>query len=90
MGDLTSKPAIVLKGFLFLVLVVGSAGVLYLGKPSWRTAFLLVVLIWSSSRLYYFLFYVLERYVDSSLRYSGIWALLRAVLRHRSITRASQ
>jgi hypothetical protein len=50
--------------------------------PSIRTAALLALLVWSSCRFYYFLFYVLERYVDPRLRYAGLLALVGAI-RHR-------
>ena len=52
-------------------------------SPSLRVVMLLVLLVWSASRFYYFLFYVLERYVDPSLRYAGIAALLREIRAQR-------
>jgi hypothetical protein len=79
MSDLTSRGLIVTKGMLFLVLVLLSGGLLLANAPSLRTLALVSVLAWSSARLYYFLFYVLERYVDPSLRYSGVVALLKSV-----------
>ena len=48
-----------------------------------RTAFLLLLLVWAASRFYYFLFYVLERYVDPRLRYAGILALIRTIIAKR-------
>jgi len=78
MGDLKSKRLIVLKGWLFLLVALLAAFGLLLQSPSWRTAMLLAVLVWSASRFYYFLFYVLEKYVDPSLRYAGVLAQLRA------------
>jgi hypothetical protein len=41
----------------------------------------LAILVWSSARLYYFLFYVLQTYVDPSLKYAGLWAMLRQALK---------
>jgi hypothetical protein len=79
MGDLKSKRLIVLKGRLFLLVALLAAFGLLLQSPSWRTAMLLAVLVWSASRFYYFLFYVLEKYVDPSLRYAGVLAQLRAL-----------
>lgn len=77
MKDLQSPRWIVLKGILFLLMIfLAGAGIL-LELPSWRIALLLGVLIWASARFYYFLFYVLEHYVDSSLRYAGLLALLQ-------------
>jgi hypothetical protein len=79
MSDLTSRSLIVLKGLLFGLIVVFSGGLLILDAPRLRTALLVAVLAWSAARLYYFLFYVLERYVDPSLRYSGLVALIRSL-----------
>ena len=68
---------------MFGALILACGGLLILGAPSIRTAFLVLVLVWSTARFYYFLFYVLEKYVDPALRYSGVWALLREVRRGR-------
>jgi len=84
MPDLTSRSLIVLKGLLFGLIVVFSGGLLILDAPRLRTALLVTVLAWSSARLYYFLFYVVERYVDPSLRYAGLVALIRSFLASRS------
>ncbi len=88
MSDITSKPLIVIKGLLFLLIVLMSAGALFLtardtgteALPDWLIGALILLLIWSSARFYYFLFYVLEKYVDPSLKYSGIRDLLRHIL----------
>ena len=89
MSDLTPRSLIVLKGLLFGLMVVFSRGLLILDAPRLRTALLVVVLAWSAARLYYFLFYVLERYVDPSLRYSGLVALIRSLRVSRSGRAAS-
>jgi hypothetical protein len=81
MRDLASKRWIVAKGALFLVIAASTAGLLFLEAPFARTAALLAILVWSSCRFYYFLFYVLERYVDPSLRYAGLWSLAGALRR---------
>lgn len=77
MADLQSKRLIVLKGLLFLAILGSSVGLVLAAAPSLRTACLLALVVWSSARFYYFLFYVLEQYVDPQLRYSGLTALLR-------------
>ena len=82
-AELRSRPAIVVKGALFLGLAVVAAAGLLLESPRWRTAALLALLVWAACRFYYFLFYVLERYVDPRLRYAGLLALARAVLARR-------
>jgi hypothetical protein len=82
MGDVKSKKVIVVKGMFFLGIIVGSAALLFLDRPSVQSAVLLVVLVWASVRFYYFLFYVLEKF-DPSLKYSGLIALMTALARRR-------
>jgi hypothetical protein len=83
MRDLESKRLIVVKGVLFLLIAVASAGLVVLDNPSFRTALLLVMLVWSVCRFYYFMFYVLEKYVDPSLRYSGVGQMIYRLLRRK-------
>jgi len=86
MSDLTSKRWIVAKGLLFLAIAVSCGLLLWLNAPSFRTAILSGLLAWSSARFYYFLFYVLEKYVDPRLKYAGVWALLRQMARSADST----
>jgi hypothetical protein len=83
MGDLKDPRLIYLKGFLFLVAGLAAAGVILVESPTIRTAFLLGVAIWSFCRLYYFMFYVIEKYVDSRYRFAGIHSFLLYLLRER-------
>ncbi|MBC7806642.1 MAG: hypothetical protein H7145_10870 [Akkermansiaceae bacterium] len=76
-SDLKSSNAMYGKAVLFLVGAVGSAAGLFVRSPDLRTAFLLAVLVWSSCRLYYFLFYVIERYIDPSFRFDGLFSAIR-------------
>jgi len=79
--DLKSPRLIHAKGFLFLLLgLIGVAGVL-LESPHFRTVVLLGVSIWAFCRFYYYLFYVLERYLGKTTPYAGIWDALRFILR---------
>ena len=84
MRDLSSKGLIVTKGLVFLGLAVLTAGLLLLESPSLRVAVLLSVLVWSSCRFYYFVFYVLQHYVDPGFRYAGLLALLSQIRRSPS------
>jgi hypothetical protein len=84
MADLRSKPLLVVKGLLFLVLAIAASVLILLQAASVRTAVLLAILVWSSCRFYYFLFYVLEKYVDPRLRYAGLLALLGGLRRRRA------
>lgn len=80
MRDLESRRWIIAKGALFLFLILTCSGLIYAAAPSWSTVFLLLVLIWSAARFYYFLFYVLEKYVNPSLRYAGVLSLIGAIV----------
>jgi hypothetical protein len=83
MRDLTNSNWIIFKAGLFLVLGLMAAGLLLLDHPTLRTAFLLAIAIWSFCRLYYFAFYVVEHYVDSSYRFSGLGSFVRFILHRR-------
>jgi hypothetical protein len=83
MVNLKNKNLIVIKGFLFLLIVMIASVALFSLAPNWRTVVLLGVLIWASARFYYFLFYVLHSYVDSQYTYAGIIALLESLVRKR-------
>lgn len=84
MRELSSAKWIVAKGILFLVLGVLSAGLLIASAPNLRVAALLVVAIWAFCRFYYFLFYVIERYVDRSFRFSGVGSVARYLIWKRA------
>ena len=75
-GDLKSARAIYWKGFLFLVTGLLSACGILVQSPTLLTLFLLLIVIWSFCRLYYFLFYVIEHYVDPSFRFASITSFL--------------
>jgi len=83
LGDLKSPGLMYLKAVLFLVAGLISAGVLLWENPSWRTAFLLAVAIGSFCRLYYFIFYVIEKYIDPGYRFAGLLSFLRYLVRRR-------
>ena len=81
MSDIKSSKLIVAKGIMFLAIAAFCAYLLLEQTPSIKVAALLAVLVWASARFYYFLFYVLERYVDPTMRYSGIFNLVVAILK---------
>jgi hypothetical protein len=83
MADLKSTKLIYLKGLLFLAMLVVSAAMLLAECPAWKTAFLIAILIWSSARLYYFMFYVIEKYVDPGFKFAGVFSFLQYLLRNR-------
>ena len=54
MKDLTNPAWIKAKAFLFLVLGLFSATLLFFERPSLRVAALLLLVVWSFCRFYYF------------------------------------
>lgn len=83
MKDLTSSTWIKAKGFLFLLLGLLSAALLLFERPTIRVGLLLALVIWCFCRFYYFAFYVIEHYVDSSYRFSGLLSFMRYLLWER-------
>ena len=83
MKDLTSATWIKVKGILFLLLGLTSATLLVLENPSWKLALLLALAIWCFCRFYYCAFYVIEHYVDSSYKFSGLGSFLRYFVQSR-------
>lgn len=77
MRDIKDTRLMWLKGILFLILGIVSAVLLLVESPHWRTAILVLVTIWAFCRAYYFAFYVIEHYVDSGYRFSGLGSFVR-------------
>jgi hypothetical protein len=77
MGDITSPKWLYVKGFLFLVCGLMASALLLADSFQIRTAILLGIAVWSFSRLYYFMFYVIEHYIDPHYKYAGIIDFLK-------------
>ena len=82
--DLTSPRVIYLKGFLFLLAGVIASAAILTEMPALKVALFLAVAIWSFARAYYFVFYVIQHYVDPNFRFAGLWAFLKYELRRRA------
>lgn len=76
MSDLKTPKLIYFKGFLFLLILTVCGSLIIAECPTWKTGFLLTLVIWSSARFYYFMFYVIEKYVDDEFKFSGIGSFL--------------
>jgi len=83
MMDLKSRKWIVAKGVMFLGIAATTAVLILVEAPSVRLSVLLALLVWASCRFYYFLFHVLEHYVDPTMRYAGLLDLLMGMKRRR-------
>jgi hypothetical protein len=81
LGNDLKKPWLIhLKGFLFAVIGLAAAGLLLFYNPNWQTAVLLLLAVWGFCRFYYYLFYVLERYLGREQRFAGVFDALRFLL----------
>ncbi len=83
MTEITSPRVIYAKGFLFLLGGLVAAALLVAEHPEFKVAFLLLISIWCFARFYYFAFYVIGQYVDSTYRFSGLWAFATYLWRRR-------
>lgn len=87
MTDLKSKNWIVAKGVMSFGIAATTAALIFGEMPSVKLAALLVLLVWAACRFYYFLCYVLEHYVDPTMRDAGLGDLMMAMKRRRHETR---
>ena len=81
--DIKDKKLLHAKGFLFLLLGLMSAAVIIIESQNIRTVLLLITAIWAFCRFYYYLFYVLEKYIGRDQKYAGILDALKYLLRRR-------
>ena len=77
MNDLTSGKWMYAKAAMFLLIGLTCAALLIAQSPTIKTVALLAIAIWAFCRAYYFAFYVIEKYVDSSYRFSGLLSFAR-------------
>jgi hypothetical protein len=83
MRDLQSHRWMWVKAALFLVIGLVSGGLILVELPEWRVLLLLILAIWSFCRAYYFAFYVIERYIDPSFRFSGLGSVVRHLWKNK-------
>lgn len=77
MRDLQSHRWMWVKAVLFVFIGVTASVLILIQLPDWRVALLLVLAIWAFCRAYYFAFYVIEKYIDPTFRFSGLFSALR-------------
>jgi len=80
LGDIKSPALLHAKGALFVLLGLCSAGLLFAQVPTLKTAVLIGLTIWSFCRFYYYLFYVLERYLGREKRFAGFFDAVKFLL----------
>ena len=83
MTDIRDPRLLYFKGGLFLLGGLVAAILLVLEHPSVKVALLLAATVWCFARAYYFAFYVIERYVDPSYKFAGLWSFAWYLARKR-------
>lgn len=63
---------IFVKAGLFVLLALLAAAILVLQQPTWTTAGCALALGWASARAYYFVFHVVQHWVDPEFRFRGL------------------
>ncbi len=81
--DLKNPRWMYLKAALFLLIGGCCFALVWSETPTGKTALLMALMIWAFARAYYFAFYVIEKYVDPTYRFSGLFSFLRYLLRRR-------
>ncbi|HEY6372988.1 MAG TPA: hypothetical protein VIX37_20590 [Candidatus Sulfotelmatobacter sp.] len=85
MRNLTNPAWIKVKGALLLLLGLLASTLILLQRPSLQGGVLLVIAIWAFCRFYYFVFYVIEHYVDPTYRFTGLLSFVRYLIgRHNT------
>jgi hypothetical protein len=79
MKDLQNPKWMYLKAAVFLLIGLTSGVLIIAANPTLQTAILLALIIWSFCRVYYFAFYVVEKYIDPQFKFSGLFAALRYI-----------
>lgn len=82
MADLKNPAVIWTKGLLFLLLGLLGSVLVVLQAPSVTIVLLLLLTVWAFCRCYYFAFYVIEHYVDSSYRFAGLFSFLQYAIQN--------
>lgn len=77
MTDLKNPNWMYAKAGLFLIIGVMTFCLLLLQQELWVRMVLQVLMIWAFARAYYFVFYVIQHYVDHRYRFSGILDFLK-------------
>jgi hypothetical protein len=79
--DLKNPIWIHLKGWLFLLLTGIACVGLFIQNPTWQTGLLLSIGLWSACRCYYYMFYVIEKYVDPDFKFAGLTSVVKFLVK---------
>ncbi len=79
-GDLKNTFWIHVKGWLFLAVAGLASFGLRIQIFSWTNCLLIFIALWAACRWYYYMFYVIEKYVDPSFRFAGLSSVIRFLI----------
>jgi len=82
-GDLQDARLMYLKAALFLAIGLLCAGAIFAQNPTLTTAIALAFGIWAFCRLYYFCFYVVEKYIDPRFKFAGLRSVVVYLIRRQ-------
>jgi hypothetical protein len=88
MKDMSDPRLLYGKAVLFALSGIIASVLILLECPSIRVAVLLAVAVWCFARAYYFVFYVIEHYIDPTYKFSSLWSFACYVC--RNLRRKSQ
>jgi hypothetical protein len=86
MTDIKSPKLLYLKGALFVLVGIFASALLLLEHPTLKTAMLLAIAIWGFARAYYFVFYVIQHYIDDGYKFAGLISFARYVFLRKEPT----
>lgn len=78
--DLKNPKWMYLKAALLVAIGAICFALVWMGNPTVATAVYLALMVWAFARAYYFAFYVVEKYIDDSYRFSGLISFVRYLL----------
>jgi hypothetical protein len=90
MRDLKNPRWMYLKAALFIAIGIVSAGLILAENWQAKTVLLLALAVWSFCRAYYFAFYVIERYIDPSFKFAGLFSALAYLVQKPRFTVPTQ
>lgn len=77
MTDIKSPALLYAKGFLMLAVGTLASILLLIDRFDIRSAILLAFAVWGFCRAYYFVFYVIQHYIDPQYRFAGLVDFIR-------------
>ena len=83
MRDLQSHRWMWVKAGLFVLIGTAACALILIDDPDWHIAGLLILAIWAFCRAYYFAFYVIEKYIAPSYRFSGLLSAIKYAVTRR-------